>query len=59
MAGTKISERINFGKIKEVIAPPNLIEVQLDSYREFLQAMLRHETAKSRSSSRVHRGFSN
>jgi DNA-directed RNA polymerase subunit beta len=34
----KISERINFGKIKEVIAPPNLIEIQLDSYLEFLQA---------------------
>ena len=25
---TKQSERINFGKIKEVIAPPNLIEIQ-------------------------------
>jgi DNA-directed RNA polymerase subunit beta len=35
---TKHSERINFGKIKEVIAPPNLIEIQLDSYREFLQS---------------------
>jgi DNA-directed RNA polymerase subunit beta len=35
---TKTSERLNFGKIKEVIAPPNLIEVQLDSYREFLQS---------------------
>ncbi len=34
----KLSERINFGKIKEVISPPNLIEIQLDSYREFLQA---------------------
>ncbi|HAB18244.1 MAG TPA: DNA-directed RNA polymerase subunit beta, partial [Verrucomicrobiota bacterium] len=34
----KATERINFGKIKEVIAPPNLIEIQLDSYREFLQA---------------------
>lgn len=33
-----ISERINFGKIQEVIAPPNLIEIQLNSYREFLQA---------------------
>jgi DNA-directed RNA polymerase subunit beta len=33
-------ERINFGKIKEVIAPPNLIEVQINSYREFLQAEL-------------------
>src|SRR5437773_6222434 len=31
-------ERINFGKIKEIIAPPNLIELQTDSYREFLQA---------------------
>lgn len=36
---TKQSERINFGKIKEVIAP-NLIEIQLDSYREFLQSNL-------------------
>ena len=32
------TERLNFGKIKEVIAPPNLIEIQLDSYKEFLQA---------------------
>ncbi len=31
-------ERINFGKIKEVIAPPNMIELQVDSYLEFLQA---------------------
>ncbi len=35
---SRSSERINFGKIKEVIAPPNLIELQTDSYREFLQA---------------------
>ena len=34
----KATERINFGKIKEVISPPNLIEIQLDSYKEFLQA---------------------
>ena len=34
---TKGTERINFGKIKEVIEPPNLIEIQTDSYREFLQ----------------------
>ena len=32
------SERINFGKIKEVITPPNMIEVQVNSYKEFLQA---------------------
>src|SRR5579885_1594917 len=35
---SRSTERINFGKIKEVIAPPNLIEVQVNSYREFLQA---------------------
>ena len=34
---TKGIERINFGKINEVIEPPNLIEIQTDSYREFLQ----------------------
>ena len=32
-----MSERLNFGKITEVIEPPNLIEVQLHSYEEFLQ----------------------
>jgi DNA-directed RNA polymerase subunit beta len=31
-------ERINFGRIKEVLAPPNLIEIQVNSYREFLQS---------------------
>ncbi|MBV8224540.1 MAG: DNA-directed RNA polymerase subunit beta [Verrucomicrobia bacterium] len=30
-------DRIYFGKIKEAIEPPNLIEVQLNSYVEFLQ----------------------
>jgi DNA-directed RNA polymerase subunit beta len=29
---------MNFGKIKEIIAPPNLIELQTNSYRDFLQA---------------------
>ncbi len=37
---SKIVDRINFGKIKEVITPPNLIEIQIDSYLEFLQADL-------------------
>ncbi len=32
-----MSERINFGKLTEVIEPPNLIEVQINSYKEFLQ----------------------
>ncbi len=34
---SRATERINFGKIKEVIAPPNLIELQTTSYAEFLQ----------------------
>src|SRR5262250_609704 len=32
-----MSERIYFGSIKEAIEPPNLIEVQANSYVEFLQ----------------------
>ena len=32
-----MSERINFGKIEEIIAPPNLIENQIESFSEFLQ----------------------
>ena len=28
---------MNFGRIKEVIVPPNLIELQTNSYKEFLQ----------------------
>src|SRR5213594_2027561 len=35
---SRATERIKFGKIKEIIAPPNLIELQTNSYREFLQA---------------------
>src|SRR5437870_5422057 len=35
---SRVPERINFGKIKEVITPPNLIEIQINSYVEFLQA---------------------
>src|SRR5205807_923357 len=31
------SERIHFGTIKEAIEPPNLIQVQLNSYVDFLQ----------------------
>src|SRR5205085_12106228 len=37
---SRATERINFGKIKEVIAPPNLIELQINSYKEFLQLEL-------------------
>ena len=31
------AERVHFGSIKEGIEPPNLIEVQLNSYVDFLQ----------------------
>ena len=34
---SRTTERINFGRIKEIITPPNLIEIQVNSYREFLQ----------------------
>ena len=37
---SRATERINFGKIKEIIAPPNMIELQTNSYAEFLQAAL-------------------
>ena len=35
---SRVTERINFGKIKEIISPPNLIELQTSSYVDFLQA---------------------
>jgi DNA-directed RNA polymerase subunit beta len=34
---SRAPERINFGKIQEIITPPNLIELQTNSYAEFLQ----------------------
>jgi len=35
---SRATERINFGKIKEIVSPPNMIELQTNSYSEFLQA---------------------
>lgn len=35
-----MSDRINFGKLQEVIEPPNLIQIQIDSFKEFIQADL-------------------
>ncbi|MDR0351063.1 MAG: DNA-directed RNA polymerase subunit beta [Puniceicoccales bacterium] len=32
-----MSERVDFGRLKEVIAPPNFIEIQVNSFDEFLQ----------------------
>ncbi|MFA5266091.1 MAG: DNA-directed RNA polymerase subunit beta, partial [Opitutaceae bacterium] len=37
MADRNHAERINFGKLKEVISPPNLIELQINSYLDYLQ----------------------
>src|SRR5262250_1598545 len=47
MPHTKATERINFGKIKEIIAPPNLIELQTNSYKEFLQAEIPQSKRKN------------
>src|SRR5688572_23008545 len=44
---SRASERINFGKIKEVIAPPNMIEVQVNSYKEFLQSEIAPRSRKN------------
>lgn len=32
-----MSERLQFGKIAEPVEPPNLIEIQIQSYVDFLQ----------------------
>ncbi|AHF89664.1 DNA-directed RNA polymerase, beta subunit [Opitutaceae bacterium TAV1] len=37
MADRNHSERLNFGKLREVLQPPNLIEIQITSYLDFLQ----------------------
>src|SRR5262245_52066447 len=43
----RTTERIDFGKIKEIIAPPNLIELQVNSFVEFLQ--LEHPASRRKS----------
>ena len=37
---TRHADRINFGKIKEPVVPPNMIEIQVNSYVEFLQTQV-------------------
>ena len=44
---SRATERVNFGKIKEIIVPPNLIELQTTSYKEFLQADLPQSKRKN------------
>jgi DNA-directed RNA polymerase subunit beta len=33
-----MADRINFGKLDEVISPPNFIENQINSFKELLQS---------------------
>ncbi len=42
-----MSQRLYFGNIKEVIEPPNLIEIQLQSYFDFLQKQTPAEERKN------------
>jgi DNA-directed RNA polymerase subunit beta len=46
MADRTHSERINFGKLREVLQPPNLIEIQITSYLDFLQKGLPEKQRK-------------
>jgi DNA-directed RNA polymerase beta subunit len=41
MATSHTAERKNFGTLQEAIEAPNLIEIQLNSYRDFLQKEVR------------------
>lgn len=43
---TKV-ERVNFGRLPETVEMPNLMEVQLDSYRAFLQEGINPKQRKS------------
>ena len=48
MADRKLmSERINFGKLREVIQPPNLIEIQITSYLDYLAEGHAREAAQA------------
>jgi len=47
MADRNHADRINFGKLKEVITPPNLIELQIDSYLDFLQKTVAEKLRKN------------
>ena len=38
-----MAKRINFGKLQEVLPIPDLIGLQIDSYRDFLQKDVPHD----------------
>ena len=52
-----MSERIYFGKLKEAIEPPNLIELQINSYNEFFQKEVEPSRRKSVGLQAVFREF--
>src|ERR1700731_2594618 len=37
MSSTKLQSRVNFGKIKHLAETPDLLEVQIQSFKEFFQ----------------------
>ncbi len=41
-----MAERINLGKLREVLAVPNLINIQVESYKDFLQQNVPQEDIK-------------
>ena len=55
VATNKPSERVNFSKIQKVIDMPDLVEVQKDSYAEFLQAGTYPESRTSKGLEEVFR----
>ncbi len=53
-----MSERTYFGSIKEAIEPPNLIEVQANSYVDFLQKDVPYSKRKNQGLQAVSGKFS-
>ena len=37
MSSTKLHNRVNFGKTKHLADAPDLLDIQLESFREFFQ----------------------
>ena len=37
MSSTKLTPRVNFGKIKHLAETPDLLEVQIQSFKDFFQ----------------------
>ena len=52
-----MADRINFGKLKEVACPPNFIENQINSFKEFLQGEIAPNVRKDVGLESSFRGF--